>query len=115
MRFLWIILVFPVFAFAEHCKVDGISDSPQKINCFIHFGSMIRILDVSCVNGHYQIDLNGNKSEVDYAYHEEVEIGSTPLVFVFAQNSLTMTSYQMYSLADLKMDRHYYDGLCFYK
>ena len=115
MRLFWIFLVFPVCVFAGLCKVDGISDSPQKINCFIHFGSQIQILDINCDERNYKVVLNGNSFEVDYAYHEEVDAGSNPIVFVFGDNSLTTTSYQMYALADLTLDGHQYDGLCFYK
>lgn len=115
MKFLWAILIFPVVALANDCRVDGISDSPQKISCYIHVGMLIKTLDVECREGNYQITWESKSYEVDQAYHEEVEAGSNPLVFQAGRLSLTSTSYQIYSRADLRIDQQKYDGLCFHK
>lgn len=115
MKFLWAVLVLPLSVFGNDCKVDGISDSPQKINCYIHVGSQIKTLDVECREGNYQISWDEKIYDVDQAYHEEVPKGANPLVFQAHRLSLTTTSYQIYSRADLKIDEDRYDGLCFNK
>jgi hypothetical protein len=115
MNFLWALLIMPLGVFASDCRVDGITDSPQKINCYLHVGMLIKTLDVECREGNYQIVWEHKVYDVNQAYHEEVERGSNPLVFQADRLSLTTKSYQIYSRADLKIDGDHYDGLCFNK
>jgi hypothetical protein len=60
-------------AHAADCKVYGISDSPQKLNCTFKRSS----LALTCKDGQYYLD----NSRVSVAFHMEVEDGPVPLVF----------------------------------
>lgn len=115
MKFLWVIMLLPISAFSMDCKVDGISDSPQKMNCYIHHLGNIELLNLECRAGSYQLLWLNKSYPVDLAYHEEVEAGSNPLVFQSERIELTTTSYQIYSRADLNVDGRDYDGICFNK
>jgi hypothetical protein len=105
-------LVFSTFAHAQ-CEVDGISDSPQGMKCFIYNQARINKLELECVQSQYHLILKGNRHQVEAAYHEEVETGSSPLVFVSGEVSLTTVSYGVYSLAELKIQEKISKGLCF--
>lgn len=115
MKMLLLAFLIPMSAFAINCEVDGISDSPQKLNCYIHDGSMIEKLNLSCSDGRYRIAWKGKNYDVDMAYHEEVESGSNPLVFVSGEISLTTVSHRVYSRAKLTASGKSIDGLCFDK
>ncbi len=69
-------------AFATECKVDGISDSPQKLKCI--FKNLK--LALTCKNGQYFL----NTSRVSMAFHMEVEDGPVPLVFRAPDMELTV-------------------------
>lgn len=60
-------------AYARECKVYGISDGPQKLDC--SFKDLK--LSLRCKHGLYYI----NSSRVISAYHLDVEDGPSPLVF----------------------------------
>jgi hypothetical protein len=79
---LILLLVLPQAAFAGACKVYGISDSPQKLNC--RFGAT----DVSlrCRSGNYFL----NSSQVQDAFHLEVE-GDEPVPLVFSAKDMELT------------------------
>lgn len=115
MKMLILALLLPLSAFAVNCEVDGISDSPQKLNCYIHEGSLIEKMNLSCVDGRYRINWKEKKYDVDVAYHEEVETGSNPLVFVSGELSLTTVNHQVYSRATLSVNGRPIEGLCFDK
>lgn len=69
-------------AFAADCKVYGISDSPQKLNCT--FKNLN--LGLTCKEGQYYL----NTSRVSVAFHMEVEDGPVPLVFRAPDMELTV-------------------------
>lgn len=69
-------------ASAADCKVYGISDSPQKLNCI--FKNLN--LALTCKNGQYYL----NTSRVSVAFHMEVEEGAVPLVFRAPDMELTV-------------------------
>ena len=81
MKTLLIALFFPAVVLAAGCQVDGISDSPQKYDCTINVDKKAEPLHLVCVNGTYQLQWMGKVTDVSVAYHEEVETGSSPLVF----------------------------------
>ena len=113
-KFLFIFFIFiPTLGQAMGCEVDGISDSPQSMSCYIHNGKLIGKLDLSCVDEKYQLKWKGKTVEVTTAYHEDVEAGSSPLVFVADEMTLTTISYKMYSSAELMVGEKSYNGLCF--
>ena len=99
-------------AVAASCMVDGISDSPQKYNCVIKNGSVNEKLSLFCRDGNYEINWLGKAYPVSVAYHEEVEEGSNPLVFVSDRITLTTTSFQTYSQATLTVDGKSINGRC---
>lgn len=88
-------LMISLQAFAAPCKVDGISDSPQKLECSL--GKELKHL-LSCVNGSY--DLDGVK--VDRAFHLEVDSGSSPLVFKTSTSTLTVVKQNLTYAAELE-------------
>lgn len=82
-------LIFTIFlvslmskASATECKVYGISDSPQKLNCTFKKLN----LALTCKDGHYYL----NTSRVSVAFHMEVEEGAVPLVFRAPDMELTV-------------------------
>jgi hypothetical protein len=115
MRNFFIISLFllPSLAWSAGCEVDGISDSPQSMSCYIHNGKLIGKLDLACDDGKYYLKWKGQKFEVNTAYHEDVEEGSSPLVFVTDRMTLTTVSYKVYSTAELVLDDKTHSGLCF--
>lgn len=92
MKTLILALIISTSAFAVDCEVDGISDSPQKYSCIFKDGKRIETLHLLCVDGKYQIQWLGKVLDVSVAYHEEVETGSNPLVFIADQLTLTTIS-----------------------
>ncbi len=69
-------------AFGADCKVYGISDSPQKLNCTFKKSN----LALTCKDGQYYL----NTSRVNLAFHMEVEDGAVPLVFRATDMELTV-------------------------
>ncbi len=78
---IFLVSLMPV-AFAVDCKVYGISDSPQKLNCT--FKNLN--LALTCKDGQYYL----NTSRVSMAFHMEVEDGPVPLVFRAPDMELTV-------------------------
>lgn len=115
MKYFWAFLLLPVHAIALDCRLDGISDSPQEMNCYIHENRLVELLDLKCLDGNYFLRWKNKYHPVDVAYHEEVDSGSSPLVFRSGRLSLTSTLFPMYSKADLMVDDERHDGLCFNK
>jgi hypothetical protein len=109
------LILFPVYVFGMDCKVDGISASPQDMNCYVHAKKLVELLNLNCIDGNYQLHWKNKVYPVDIAYHEEVEAGANPLVFRSRSMSLTTTSLSLYSKANLSIDDKQYDGLCFIK
>lgn len=79
---LFILVCLSAPSFGALCKVYGISDSPQKLDC--SFGQ--NDIQLRCKNGQYYI----NNLRVDSAYHLEVEDGPVPLVFKTKSSELTV-------------------------
>ncbi|MBA2403632.1 MAG: hypothetical protein H0V66_02590 [Bdellovibrionales bacterium] len=104
MKHIWLTLLLPVSSFAMDCAVDGISDSPQLMSCYIHSSMLIKDLTLECRDGYYQIGWGNKMHQVEEAYHEEVESGSNPLVFQAGRLTLKTTSYKIYSRADVVVD-----------
>ncbi len=73
-------------AFAA-CKVDGISDSPQKLNCTFPKLPSIRL---SCVDDKYNLNWNNVNHKVQVAFHMDVEEGDSLLVFKAEKLTLTV-------------------------
>lgn len=115
MKYLWAFLLVPISALALECHVDGITDSPQEMNCYIHEQRLIQVMNLKCLKGNYLLKWKNKSFPIDVAYHEEVEFGSAPLVFRSGNLSLTTTLFPLYYKADLIIDTHKYDGLCFHK
>lgn len=113
MKYLLLLICLPMSAFAINCEVGGISDSPQKMNCYISDGKLIESLSLICSEGQYLLSYKGKSHPVDVAYHEEVESGSNPLVFNAADMSLRTIAYRLYSRADLTINDKTLNGLCF--
>ena len=84
---LIILNLFTTASYADHCKVSGISDSPQSITCRYKDGWSERIkLHIQCVSGIYQYSEIINKTIIGNglisgSFHEEVEKGASPLNF----------------------------------
>lgn len=73
MKYLLALSLFISLPVLAKCKVYGISDSPQRLNCT--FPEMkVRL---SCKWNTYYL----NNEKVNLAFHMEVEEGATPLVF----------------------------------
>jgi hypothetical protein len=113
MKFIFIILLVVFKAWSMDCQVDGISDSPQKLNCYIQNRLHVDKLDLVCNDLTYVLKWNEEDFPVYSAYHEEVESGSTPLVFIARDTKLTIVSYRFYSRAYMENDDQNYFGLCF--
>lgn len=78
---IFLVTLMPAVQAAD-CKVYGISDSPQKLNCT--FKNLK--LDLTCKAGQYYL----NTSRVSVAFHMEVEDGPVPLVFRAPDMQLTV-------------------------
>ena len=73
-KFFYFMTLFLVSnTYARECKVYGISDGPQKLDC--SFKDLK--LSLRCKHGLYYI----NSSLVTSAYHLDVEHGPSPMVF----------------------------------
>ena len=79
----------------------------------IYNGHEIVKLRLYCDDGQYKIKWRKKEHLVDQAYHEEVETGSTPLVFLSEGLSLTTISYRFYSQAEVMIKEERLKGLCF--
>ena len=78
------VLLFSFSAVAgTPCEVYGISDSPQALHCTMARGKV----ELSCREGVYYL----NETEVEAAFHYEVEEGPVPLVFKTASEELVVT------------------------
>lgn len=115
MKLLWIMIFLSFNSFASVCSVYGISDSPQKLNCYIHYKSELEPLKVLCKDGDYKLYWRNIVYRVQQAYHEEVEAGPTPLIFQTDSISLKTISYQLYGQAKLSLGHGSFEGICFYK
>jgi len=115
MKFLWPFVFLSFNAFSAECNVYGISDSPQRINCYIHQNAELEPLSLFCKNGVYNIVWKNARYKVEQAYHEEVERGSTPLIFQTASLSLKTISLHIYGQAKLSTKNGSFDGICFFK
>lgn len=73
-------------AFAA-CKVDGISDSPQKLDCTF---SKLPSVRLSCVDDKYILNWNNVNHKVHVAFHMDVEVGDSLLVFKSEKLTLTV-------------------------
>lgn len=113
MKLFLLLILVSFSALAADCVVDGISDSPQKFHCYINNAKKIQKLDLICQDGNYELHWAGKMLPVTVAYHEEVEEGSSPLVFVSEGMTLTTVSYQIYNRASVVVDGKNLDGLCF--
>lgn len=74
-------LMAPAFG-AKPCKVYGISDSPQTLNCSFPDRQIL----LTCQNGKYFL----NQTPVTMAFHLEVETGTVPLVFKVEDITMTV-------------------------
>ncbi len=106
-------LMIPALALSAECEVAGISDSPQRMNCLIYSGHQILKLRLYCDDGQYKIIWRKKEHLVEQAYHEEVERGSNPLVFLAQGLSLTTISFRFYSQAEVLVKQKRFKGLCF--
>lgn len=115
MKFLIFTLLLPATLFAAECKVDGISDSPQKQTCYLQKGLKMSPIKLSCVDGHYVLNWAKKSYEVEAAYHEEVERGPSPLVFIAGKLNFVLVSYKLYHRGELSDGEKLYSGICFDK
>lgn len=107
------ILALPTMVFASPCEVGGISDSPQRMECYISHMKIRQKLLLRCTNGRYQLHWYDRDYEIKNAYHLDVETGSSPLVFESAEMTLTTVSKRVYSSALLETGGKSFSGLCF--
>lgn len=114
MKFLLLLVLFSFNAFSSECSVFGISDSPQKMNCYVYRSSQIEPLKLVCRDGVYNIVWKTKKYEVEQAFHEEVETGSSPLVFQASGLTLKTVSLQIYAQAKFLINDESYTGICFF-
>jgi hypothetical protein len=113
IRFISVMLLFTSFsAFAGACKVDGISDSPQRVSCLMLKDHLPHELTLNCVGKNYRISWLDKTSLVDFSYHEEVESGSNPLVFVSKDLSLTLVYSAHFFEASLIFNSEKFTGKC---
>lgn len=92
-------------AFAQACKVYGISDGPQKLSC------SFKNLDIRlhCLKGRYYL----NNSLVSDAFHMDVEEGASPLVFKTPSMQLTVIINSKKNIeGELEMSGMSYFGRC---
>lgn len=91
--------------YGQACKVYGISDSPQKLDC------SFRKLQVklSCQKGEYYL----NDVKVDEAFHMEVESGPVPLVFMAPKTQLSVLIHSRSNIsAELEEGNRLLRGKC---
>jgi hypothetical protein len=100
-----LILLGSVKAFAQACKVYGISNSPQHLSC--NFSKMQ--VELSCQRGTYYM----NDVKVDMAFHYDVERGPSPLVFRNEQMQLVVRIYSANrKRAELQLGNTHLRGNC---
>lgn len=105
MVFLTFSLSLPLLAQSKLCEVYGISDSPQKLDCSLG-GDTVKL---RCREGIYYI----NETEVNVAYHEEVEDGPTPLIFRTADSKLSIMMYSPRKIeGELSRQSRSFSGTC---
>ena len=91
--------------YGQACKVYGISDSPQKLDC--SFKKMQ--VNLTCQKGDYY--LNGAK--VEEAFHMEVESGPVPLVFKAPEGQLSVLIHSKSNIsAELEQGNRLLRGKC---
>jgi len=115
MKNLLFALLIPASVFAADCEVGGISDSPQSMTCEIGQEKTLEKLSLVCDDGSYKISWRGKTFDVTDAYHEDVEEGSSPLVFIAEKLTLRTVSFTSYSSAQLVSDGKGMIGRCFNK
>lgn len=113
MKVLLLGLLLPTALFAADCKVDGISDSPQHQTCYLQKGLRMEPIRLSCVDGQYKLRWEKKLLTVETAYHEEVERGPSPLVFVAGTLNFVLVSYKLYNHGELVVGDKLYHGICF--
>ena len=113
MKFSILLFLTSFKCFAMDCQVDGISDSPQKLNCYVQNKLHVKKVQLTCKNLEYELRWNHHVFPVLLAYHEEVESGSAPLVFLTNRFKLIIISHRFYSRAYIESDEQNYFGLCF--
>lgn len=113
MKTLFILFFAMSSAFAQDCKVDGISDSPQSYTCQLRVGVKVQKLKLRCVEGTYQLEWLEKTHPVTVAYHEEVEEGSNPLVFVAEGLSLVTVGHKLHTSGSLTVNGKELKGFCF--
>ena len=113
MKNLLFALLIPASVFASDCEVGGISDSPQSMTCEIQQGKKVEKLNLICTDGQYEIAWLGKSFTVSESYHEDVEEGSSPLVFVAEKLTLRTVSFTGYSKAQLVSEGKGLIGKCF--
>jgi len=113
IKALILFFILPASLLARVCKVDGISHSPQKLNCFVNNGNGSNAIILKCVDGRYFLERGSKSSIVEVAYHEEVEEGPNPLVFLAEGIKLTVIFHDTYGLASLSIQGEKLKGLCF--
>lgn len=87
------------------CKVYGISDSPQKLNC--SFPEMS--VKLSCKWNNYYL----NQEKVNLAFHLEVEEGANPLVFKTKSGATLTVLAEKVILAEYNKGSVYTQGSCY--
>lgn len=100
---LFLMISMPVLS--APCKVYGISDSPQKLDC--SFEKELKI-QLNCSHGHYLL----GGAPVSNAFHLEVETGSSPLVFKTAKSTLTLVKEKSFFTAELETSEGTLTGSC---
>ncbi|MFA7612881.1 MAG: hypothetical protein WCY48_01505 [Candidatus Caldatribacteriota bacterium] len=106
MRYLILSLVISTFslpAFSQ-CKVYGISDSPQRLNCTL---GQLKI-NLTCKKNSYFL----NREKVSLAFHMEVEEGATPLVFKTTSGKTLIVLPEDNILAEYEDGKEYHQGSC---
>lgn len=99
------LLLGSLHAWAQPCKVYGISDSPQRLSCTFPKQS----IQLRCQRGNYYL----NDSKVDVAFHYEVESGPNPLVFKTADLQLVVVIHSARrKLAQLEIGNTTLNGNC---
>lgn len=106
MKFFGLIfLMISLPVLSAPCKVYGISDSPQNLDCT--FGKELKI-HLGCEGGAYLLD----GAPVVNAFHLEVETGSSPLVFKTVKTSLTIIKEKSSFLAEYESPEGTQSGTC---
>jgi hypothetical protein len=106
MKFFGLLyLMISLPGMAAPCKVYGISDGPQKLDCTFEKNNQSHL---TCANGLYLLD----GVEVSEAFHLEVEQGSSPLVFKSTKKNLTVVKEKINYSAELEKNDETFSGTC---